>query len=154
MSNILANSPAEVIRAVLIGLGLGSDPSSWSAGAGSPWPVLVEGEPNVPDNLIVVTDTTGQDDGRAMFDGELFTHYGFQVKVRSADHPTGWLRADLIRQQMAQDVYGLAVVIDSSTYLVWAITHIGNVLPLGKDVGSSKRSLFSINAMAPIRQLS
>lgn len=142
----LVDSPAEIIRQLLIDLGL--------ATAASTWPVFATGEPASPDNCITVTDTVGTSDGRSMIDGELYTHFGFQVRVRSTDHDTGWLKAAVIRTHLARSVYQRTVAMDIQRYFIQAITNIGQVLPLGKEVAVSKRSLFTVNATVPIRVLS
>lgn len=141
----LADSPAEIIRQLLIDLNL--------ATVSATWPVYATGEPASPDNCITVYDTVGFSDGRSMIDGELWTHYGFQVRVRSKDHNTGWLKADSIRTTLAQSVYERTVAIDDEHYFVHCIARIGQVLPLGKERGVSERSLFTLNATVPIRVL-
>lgn len=147
--NQLLHSPADVVRWLLIGLGVGTDPSLSSA-----WPINADKEAATPDNVITIYDTAGRDDGRSMIDGELFYHYGLQVRVRAVDHVTGWPKADQIRVTMAQQVYGNSVTIGTSTYRVHCIAKIGEVLRLGQEVGSSKRSLFTINATVALRQTS
>ncbi len=154
MAMTLSNSPAEIVRALLILLGLGTDPSPWSTGVGNPWPVIVEGEPNAPDNLLKVTDTVGHDDGRNMTEGEVNYHHGFQIKVRSSDHPTGYAKTDSIRTAIATAVGGTSVTVGVHTYQVWCVAHIGPVLPIGKETPSSKRSLFTLNATLSVLQTS
>lgn len=145
----MTNSPAEVVRALLISLGMGTDPASETS-----WPIFSTGEPDTPDNCITVYDTPGIGDGRSMVDGELFTHYGFQVRVRAITALVGWQKANAIRTAMAQSVSKMRVSVDSSRYYVQCIAKIGNVLPLGRDTGNSRRYLFTLNAVVPIRQIS
>ena len=141
-------SPADISRWALIALGLGSDPDEVAA-----WPIFATGEPTSPDDCITVYDTAGNDDGRAMTSGELFSHYGIQIRVRAVDHETGWVKADSLRTVMSQQVNALLLAVGSSNYLVHAFTKIGVVLPIGKDAPKSKRSLFTINLTAAIRRL-
>lgn len=106
----------------------------------------------MPDEVLTVYDTAWQDDGRAMVDGEEFRHYGFQVRVRSGDHPTGWVKAFAVRYYLAEGLYDWEITIDGALYRVWCAN--GNdIIVLGKDTPTSKRSLFTINAVAPIERL-
>jgi hypothetical protein len=141
----LPHSPAQVIQQLIADLSLGTDPLANTA-----WPVFASGEPSKPDNVLTITDTTGLDDGRVMQSGELLTHYGFQVRIRAVDHATGWAKADAIRTAFAESVYQNRVTLDATHYLIWAVTHIGQVLALGKDTPSTKRSLFTLNATVTI----
>ena len=147
MPQTLTHSPADIVRRVLIDLGLGVDPPS------TPWPVFASGEPDTPDNCITVYDTAGLDHGRSMIDGELFGHNGVQVRVRSNSHATGWTKADAIQTGMAKSVYQETVTISGQAYLVHAIAKIGDVLTFGKETPTSKRSLFTINALASIKEV-
>lgn len=145
MANTLTHSPARIIRQLLIDLGLGSN--------GGTWPVFYAMEPNAPDNCISVFDTTGTSDGRSMIDGELFGHEGFQVRVRAQDHDTGWTKADAIQKGLAEDVSLETVTVASSRYTVYAVTRISDVLPLGRQVPQSMRSIFTINATLAVNQV-
>ena len=150
VTNTLLHSPADVIRGCLIDLGLGSDPTLDPQAA---WPIYVSSEPTTPDNCLTVYDTQGVEDGSSQLDGELWTHHGFQVRVRSTDHVTGWARANAIRQALAQQVLDNAVAVGTSHYVIHAAAGIGSVLVLGKDTPTSKRSLFTLNATAVLRQV-
>lgn len=152
-TNTLTNSPAEILRAVLITLSLGTDPTPWAAGSGNPWPVFAAGEPNIPDDCITVYDTMGVDHGQSMVDLELYQHYGCQIRVRSSDHQTGWDKADAIRRQASRfGQRSISGPLLSGTYLVWAVAKMGQVLPLGKESPSSKRSVFTVNAQLAVDQ--
>lgn len=147
MANTLLHSPADIVRRVLIALGLGVDPPS------TPWPIYCDSEPGAPDNCLTLYDTTGKSDGRAMKGGELFTHYGIQVRIRAVDHPTGYLKADAIRCDMARTIYDRGVTIAGTAYLLHCLARISEVLILGTETGVSKRHLFTINALASLKKL-
>ena len=150
MPNTLLHSPADVTRHLLISLGLGTDPDD-----GGAWPVYATSEPDLPDNALTIYDTVGTSDGRSMIDGELYQHYGIQVKIRAATHSGGgYGKADAIRTALAETVYDETVHVGDSTYLVHCYSRIGEVLTLGKETPTSKRSLFSINAIVALKQLS
>lgn len=142
-----SHSPADVVRWLLVLMGLGSAPG------GGDWPVFAAGEPDLPDNCITVYDTQGTDDGRSQIDGELFSHEGIQVRVRARTHPEGWVKAHAIREALAKQAYDETVVTGGEAYLVHSINRIGNVIALGKEVPSTKRSLFTINATVSLRHL-
>lgn len=145
MSLPLLHSQAEIIAKVLISLGLGNVTTS------SIWPIFSTNEPNVPDNCITVYDTAGLSDGRIMH-GEATYHAGFMVRVRSKDHPTGWVKVEQIRQALAESVYDRTVLIGVTTYMVQSITRFGQSIPLGKDP-DSKCSVFSLNATCVIQRV-
>ncbi len=148
MPQTLTYSPAQVIARLLIDLGLGSDPET--AGA---WPVSSSGEPAAPDNCITVYNTQGTDGGRAMVTGELLGNYGFQVRVRAKDTETGWTKADAIQTALAESVYQETVHVGARTYLVHAVSRIGDVFEIGKEVPTSKRSVFTINATVTLEEV-
>lgn len=148
--DLLLHSPADILRTALVALGQGTEPSSHGA-----WPLFATGEPSSPDNAVTVFDTQGGSDGRAMGSGELFQHWGVQVRVRSVDHATGWHKTGAIRYALSTGCYQQGVVMtDSTTYLIHAVTNIGEVVALGKEVPSSKRNLFTLNAKVSVKRVS
>lgn len=145
MMNTLAHSPAEVLRAVLVGIGQGTQPPTPPAAA-SAWPVYASSEPAAPDNVVTVYDTAGVDDGRSMIDGELFQHYGVQVRVRATTHAAGWAKADAIRRALALECKLRGATVAGSSYVLTA-SRIGQVLALGRETPESQRRLFTVNAL-------
>lgn len=153
MPGILQHSCADILRRVLIALDLGTDPTQYPNVLGE-WPVYVDNEPSDPDNVLTVYDTSGRDGGRTMYDGERQENHGFQVRIRSSDHKTGFTRARAIAVTLDRNVYDEVVTLDGTAYLVHAVSRTSDVIRLGKAPGS-KRSLFTINALATgVRQLS
>lgn len=146
----LTHSPAQILQNALVSLGLGTLAPT-SGYASTSWPVYSSAEPDRPDAVITVKNTSGIQQGRSMIDGRLFQTYGIQIRVRHGDEPTGWTKADQIRGTLAQSLYQLPVTISSSNYLIHAIVGIGPVLPIGKELPSSKRSLFTVNALMSVR---
>lgn len=144
----MTHSPADVVRQLLVDLGLGTEPSA--AGA---WPVYATGEPASPDAVITVYDTAGTNDGRSMVSGELFGHAGVQVRVRAATHAAGWTKADTVQEALAEDVYQRTVHVGAATYLVHSLNRIGDVLAIGKESPTSKRSVFTLNMVVSVKQL-
>ncbi len=89
-----------------------------------------------------------------MIDGETQEHYGFQVRVRDPDHPSGWTKANAIAVVIDEDVANDGVTIDSNTYTVYAITRVSGVFSIGKMTPTSKLNIFTLNAIVALRQIS
>lgn len=148
MSLPFLQSPAEVLRRVLIGLGVAADPPAL------PWPLYRGLEPADPDDCLTVYDTQGTQDGRSMFDGEAYEHPGFQLRVRARRHGAGHAKASELRHALAERIHMVAVGVSGSgvTYLLHSVNRIGVVMSLGQDVPTSKRYLFTINGVLAIRR--
>lgn len=148
MPGTLDHSPADVVRRLLIDLGLGAAPPA----ASSAWPIYTGGEPNLPDQAITVTDTEGRGHGRDQVTGERQEHHGISIMVRAATFPAGYAKArDVATALDAQ--YQDVTTLGAARYLVHAVTRTSDVFSLGKESPQSKRSLFSVNALVSLRQL-
>lgn len=142
--------PSQIVSRLLISLGLGSLPTTEPGGV--EWPAYFSREPTAPDNCITVYDTDGQDDGRSMINGETFSHYGFQIRVRATTYSIGWVKADTIATFLVEDVYLDTVTIEGVTYTVQCIARVSDVIKLGKESPTSKRELFTINALLSLNE--
>jgi hypothetical protein len=136
---VLNDSPADVLRWLLIALGVGSDPDAMVD-----WPVFVSVEPSEPDNCITCYDTAWRSDGRGMPTGETYNHYGAQVRVRAVDHRTGWSKAQQIRDKLDRAVKENALTVNGTEYIVEAVSKT-DVLSIGQDTPDTKRQLFTMN---------
>lgn len=141
-----AYSPADVLRNLMITMGLGTDPESAAS-----WPVFTAQEPTSPDNCITTYDTTGQSDGRFQVNGELYDHFGVQVRIRASNHAQGWIKSQSIRDRLANEVFHETVTLGGLNYRVHGCHKIGQVLALGKESAVSRRSLFTINLFITLR---
>jgi hypothetical protein len=141
MSLPLLHSPADIIRSLLV------------TNLGEVWSVYVDSEPNTPDSVITIYDTSPRPDGRSMIDGEVWQHYGIQLRIRSLDHPTGYVKATLVHDTLAEQVKKASVTLTGSVYLVWSVSPKG-VIRMGKDKPSTKRSLFTVNALCCVTRTS
>lgn len=146
MSGNLSHTPAQVIRQLLIDLAVGTDITDAAA-----WPIYGSLHPDTPDNSIAVTDTPGRVNGRSQIDGEVTEHHGVQVRIRGITHEVGYVRANLIKNAIDKESTRAQVVIGTSTYTVHAITRVGDVIAMGPESPSSRRRLFSINAVVALR---
>lgn len=144
---VLLHSPADIVAQLTVQLGLGTDPSSNGV-----WPVTATAEAPTPDNAIFVTDTSPQDDGRAMVDGSRDEHFGIQVKVRASTAKVGYAKAKAIQKSFDETVYGSPVTLDTQTYRVECLSKT-QLLKIGKEAPNSQRSLFTVNTLASITRL-
>ena len=151
MSGALTHSPADILQALLVALGLGSQPPGPTDPAVT-WPVFVASEPAAPDEAITTYDTEGRDFGFTMTDGERQEHHGVQVRVRASTHAVGWKKARAIAVALDESVYQETVVIEGVSYFVHDVIRTSNVIPLGKEEPTSKRTLFTINAVVTLHQ--
>jgi minor capsid protein len=154
MSGSLEHSAAQVIRSLLVSLGGGTMPIT----SGS-WPISVGAELDTPDKAIAIYDETGIKHGRTMPDGEVQENHGIQVRIRSTNDKNGYKKARqlaLLMDSVRQNTISLENVesAGTSSYRVTCISRVGDVISLGKEVGSSKRCLFTLNAVVPLRQIS
>lgn len=152
MSGALTHPPSKVVRQALVDLGIGTLPI-----AAGDWPVAVSQEADKargssnPDAVLTVFDTAGVPSGRTMIDGVVQEHYGFQVRIKNADFQTGYTKASEIQNAIDSTVRNTSVTVGSSVYTVYSITRTGSIISVGKEP-TSKRSIFTINAVVAIRQ--
>lgn len=149
MSLKFLHTPSDIIRWMLIDLGLGTDPED----SGS-WPVYRGSEPDTPDSVITVYGTSGQQDGRSQIDGEVFEHHGFMIRVRSNRERTAAAKAYEIDNALNESVQNKLVNIDGNTYIVCAVNRKGSVNSVGKESPTSERNVFTINAISAIYRTS
>lgn len=153
MSGSLSHSPAEVIRQLLIDLGVGTVPSALGN-----WPIHVAREPDKPDSAITVYNTTGRDHGRTMNDGERQEHLGIQVRVRDMNHDDGFEKAQAVAMVLDQTVRLNTVTVSdrvgtgSATYTVYSVSRTTGVIIVGEERPDSRRNIFTINAVVSLRQ--
>ena len=110
--------------------------------------------PSTPDACLRVKRTTGRMDGRTQPDGIQQQHYGFQIMVRAADEDSGSLFADQLASWLDTGVYRVTVNVGENSYCLHSISRTSDVLSLGKETPTSKRSLFAINGLTVINQIS
>ena len=148
----LAFAPAAIVRQLLVDLGLGFNPVGGDQ-ATLDWSCFYGQEPDRPDECITVFTTEGQDDGRSMMDGEIWHHYGIQIRLRARDERTGYAKLSGIRKTLSQGVYRRQVTVGPNVFQIQCGAKFSSVLPLGKDISTSKRQLFTLNLIAWIDQL-
>ena len=142
----MTHSPADVLRKMLTTLSHGTMPSA----AGS-WPISVSQEPDAPDDDMTLYDEVGRKDGRSMVSGEVYEHHGVQLQLRAAKFTEGHTKVSGVVEALDQDVESVGVTIDSSTYVVYAVSRPGTINYLGHEP-ESRRHIWTVNLLASIRQ--
>jgi Bacteriophage minor capsid protein len=144
-----------IIAQLMIQNGVASAVSATGVPAG-PWPVYVNLEPSNPDQIIFITETVGSDGGRTMIDGEMMSHFGFQVMVRGYDDKDTPQEAQYLRYWMEAGVNQQTVSLLNSNsvtvnYLIPCISGIGQVLKVGRDRPSTGRYKCTVNAQVAVQ---
>lgn len=148
----MAHSPADVIRYMLIEKGHGVLPSTNVDN--NPWPIYVDQQPayglNVPEEIVVIYNTQGQQFGRLHNSGRIPTHPGFQLLVRSKGSQSGYNKSVELETALNEDVFRESVLIapfDSpvSEYLVQSCQQRTSILPIGEDRDNQNLYLHSLN---------
>lgn len=147
MSNLLAHSPADVIRALLIQEGFGQQ-----AETASEWPIFTQSEPSRPDDCITTYDTTGIRHARLQVTRNTQQHYGIQVRVRSRTSPAGHTKINAITVGM-EGVYHAVVTIGEAEYTVHSVNHASGPAYIGREA-EANRMVFTVNFLACIEQTS
>lgn len=154
MSNLLYHSPADIIATLMIQRGLGVTPNvNSSVNSGTSWPIKVNRLPDKPDNCIVVTDTTGQDQGRLQPTSKRVVKYGIQIRIRSGTFPLGFVKAEAIAYDLDSVLDNTVLDLDTRNYLIHSLQRTGPVIRMGIEQNAT-RELFSLNYLVDLRLLS
>lgn len=154
MPGLLKRSPANIVQYMLVDMGLGVADASGTA----VWPVFAGDEPDNPDRVLTIYDTSGVLTGREMSESEMQGMYGLQFRARARDYPTCYEK--LMAVAIAMDlVYYRRVNIQAQTYLVHDVKRLDNPLHLplpnrtGKPPLNSDRKIFVFNALVSLKQV-
>ena len=151
-SMILSHAASEVVKQLLIDLGVGTNSLSYDD-----WPVYSNNEPDSPDNCITLTDTAGMNDGKLQINGEVQDQCGLQVRVRATDFMLGRDRMTEIMQKLdtacraavsLQQRIGTAM----SSYLIHSAERASGMFAIGSDPTNSERELFTSNYLVSITE--
>jgi len=149
MSNSLQDSPALIVRQLLVDLGLAMIPVIPIVS--NSWPVYYSFLPDQPDQAICVYSTTGIKQGRFQVSGATQIHHGIQVVVRSRTAAEQKARA--IYKALDEQVANAVVDVGDSTYEVQAVSHAGEVREVGLEAPITKRNFFIFNSVVAIEPL-
>lgn len=145
-TNQLDHSPADVVRWLLINLGVGTDPDDEGS-----WPIFCDGEGDTPDNAITVYNTSGIVHGEVHYNGEVQEHYGLQFRLRATKSTVAWPKINELMLTIDQVINNDVVTIDGTSYYVECIPRTGTVLALGKADG--KRYVYTLNSTVSLRKI-
>lgn len=167
MSGPLSHSPSRIIEEYFILEAFGIDPNDWPGSGDIPngqWPIYAGRMPDRPDDAINVNDTVGRDFGYTQMDSERQEMYGIQVMIRALDQDVGWRKSQNLAMALDR-ITRYPVVLSSAetgsgtgpgsmgvNYLIHSVFRTTQVIDLGRDTPQGKRQLFTINAIATIRQ--
>lgn len=143
------HSPADILRWLLVGIGSLTSPTLSQS-----WPGYCSQEPNLPDNCVTTFDVEGLMGGREHHGGDRLSRKGVQIRIRSTNHRTGWIKADEIATTLDRSVLRDSIAVGESTYCVQSFRRTSDVIDLGKEVGASKRHLFVINGLLTVEKIS
>lgn len=136
----LLHSPADVVRRLVIALGLGTDPSAGS------WPVYAPVEPANPDNVITVTTQAGRDLGRDMVTSTRLEMYGVQLLVRGSTEAVGYPKASAVADAL-DTLFWDSVTLDGTSYTCKHLIRSSGPISLGYEA-NSRRWRCSLNYLA------
>ncbi len=150
-SETLLVSPASIVATYLIGEGFVDDPVG---SASLVWPMFISRMPDVidvPTDCVAIYDTPGLKDGRLMI-GPVIEHYGLQIKARSGEYDDGWTKLEAISVEL-DSVRNQLVMVNAIEYQIYNIKRAGIVIPLGAELGSKGRQLFTANFLVTLKRI-
>jgi hypothetical protein len=105
---------------------------------------------SAPDNIVTITDTEGQKDGRIMYSGETIIHPACQIRTRATDYLTGYAKIRQIQQELDK-VHNYTTQINNNTITIQTLTQQSTIMPMGIEP-QGRRYHWSINYSATIYQ--
>ena len=144
----LAVSPASILAYYIINtLAKMTDPSD-----GSTWPLWISHMQDKPSNAGAIYDTSGILEQRQM-SGLVPTHQGIQIRIRAISYETGYAKIEDIASAL-DEVFDVSVEIDPEEYVIQNISKSSPIVPLGIEVGTKRRFLFTVNYLLTMRKIS
>ena len=163
-SGLLTIPTSKVVRQILIDGSLGQSGGSVSGttGSSSDWPIFASNTPDLPDNVVVVKDTSGIQQGRITVDGSEVYRPGIQILVRCNDYDIGWEKIQRIAIYLDESVLRTTVTVGSTSHFVDAWSRASGPISIGKEsegrrletsAGTSKRYLFTLNGTLSLDEI-
>jgi hypothetical protein len=154
MSGLLNNSPADIVRHLLVNKGVFTVPYE-----GGVWPCfynyLPDGEEPLFDQVACIYDTTGLKQGRTANDGETLKAHGFMVSIQDLDQQVAYVKAVQVCNAFDVLVKRNLVIIDGNQYGVSTISQTGDINRLGRNaMAKHRRSSCTVNAIVILRAIS
>jgi hypothetical protein len=135
--------PSFILRQLLADLGLVVLPDGTES---TPWQGHCVAEPNLPDQVVTLYDTSASDQGRVMYTGERVEDRGCQIRIRGGKYQNdAFLKGKQIADCLDQQVRRTLVVVGANEYMVHAINRKSDVTYIGEDTPTARRKVFTIN---------
>jgi hypothetical protein len=151
MSGRLLHSVPRIIARALIARAVGVEPLT-RGNSNTAFPIYAPDEPPTPDNVITVLGTQGVSKGRLMTNGEVQLKHGIQVRVRAATDRLGSNKANEVFYTLTQVISKDSVTLDGTTYTIHCLSNVLEPFHLGKQKPTDKLDIWTINALATVRQ--
>ena len=145
---MITDSLAMILRQLIIDVGEGSHPVD---NAGDEWPVYVGSLPEDYDEAICVYDTSGTLSARMFVGGNWVRaeHPGFQIRVRAREYDDGYEKLAEICE-ILDSIQAYSVTVNSTDYVVYALTRTGTIMVMGLEPGNRRRFAFTVNGVGSI----
>jgi hypothetical protein len=111
----------------------------------SDWKCFVGAEPDMPDSVITVFDTTGVTDGRDMRTKESIVFHGVQVRLRSVVYSDGWGKLQEIKKTLDR-VQMETVRVGNTAVVLHAFKLSGTPSFIGRTE-KNRRCIFTLNGL-------
>jgi len=151
------HSPAEILQKAMIDSGLAEDPGYLSLGIGAHtlWPVIENFQPDAPDNVIIVYDTSGLAGSKGMISGARSEKPGFEILVRAMERSDARQKISSISTWLSKSLKRTEVEVgeEGDEYRIESVTLVGTIAFVGVEPDGKRRSLFSLNGRVSISQV-
>lgn len=141
----LDDSPADVIRQLLIRLGLATDPDDKDA-----WPAYAHNEPNLPDNCLTCYNVDSTVYYKTSPDMEVQEYHNVVIRCRGQTDSTAYTKLNHVAATLDK-VQFASVEISPACYSIPGISRSG-VRRLGKDAPNSSRYIYNLDVSCPLTQ--
>jgi len=118
------------------------------------WPLFISGMPDadeVDTNCGAIYDTSGTLDLRQM-NGYTPSHPGIQIKIRSQDYNTGYAKLEEVVDALST-VNRVLTIIGTQTFMVYNVKRTTPIVALGKEPGTKRRYLFTVNFLVTLKNV-
>ena len=139
----LSTSVISIIQTYLVGEGIVTEPSD-----GGDWPLYTSHLPDVIGDCGAIYDRSGKLDGK-LSNGEVISHPGIQLSIRSDDYETGYAKAEAIAL-LLDGVNKETVVIGTDSYLLQNVSRAAFII---SNIDAKRRFLFMVNFLVTLKKL-
>ena len=119
------------------------------------WPLYTNYMPDgddVQSDAVAMYDTAGILDGRLMRTGEVITHPGLQLRLRSLGNQEGYAKIESVSLSL-DNIAGETLVVSGSTFKILNMRKTTDIIPLGLERGTNRRFLFTVNYLVTLKKV-